>query len=261
MSFFGVDISKYQAPSAMDGWDFAIFNVEDPYIGAKVDHAYETNKNWNIYKWQYPTQSGLYSFQVAKHIVDGLYRGGRYPQFFLDYEESGVAPWQRDEWYHACQASGIPQQPGFYNYLYLMRQQGLSFYPDETGWLAYYPGNNDGNYYDSMSDTARAYGATLHQYSSTSGTLDRNVTLDDSWFTGGGVPDMTEDEVRRIVEDHVYGIIPQYGVSRADAHVQDYVFNSHDPYPSRFVGYWFDVLIKAKAKVKETLGITTPPTP
>src|SRR5215831_10509810 len=129
----GVDLSKYQPPEAMDPFDFVILNVEDPYFGGKVAHAYDTGKRWDIYKWCYANTSGQQMLNVAKRNVDLVYRQGtRYPQFWLDYEDGGVAQWQIDEWFAACDGAQVTS--GLYCYLYLMNAQGITFTRD--GWIA-----------------------------------------------------------------------------------------------------------------------------
>jgi hypothetical protein len=197
----GVDISKFQSPSAMDGWDFVILNVEDPGFAEKARRAHELGIPWDIYKWIFPGASGSEMFARAHDLVNAVGLPGRQPGYWADYEESGVAAHQVGEWFAAADAAGV--KVGWYTYLNVVNAEG-NHAPDRPLWLAYYPGTDDGSYQPSMSDDARARRATIHQFTTTSGTLDVNIVLDDTWWSEWtGDDDMTPDQVRAIVREEM----------------------------------------------------------
>src|SRR5262245_8326817 len=88
----GVDISKFQLASAMEGWDLVILNVEDPGFAEKARHAHELGIVWDIYKWIYPpgatdsagraipdAGNGAASFAIANALVERANIPGREP--------------------------------------------------------------------------------------------------------------------------------------------------------------------------------------
>lgn len=210
---FGRDLSKYQNTDAVQP-EFVILNVEDPYLASKARRAVDLGIVWDVYKWCFPGQDGGAMFRRAQALVAALGLPGRQPGYWLDYEEAGVAPNQVTQWFAATDAAGV--QAGWYCYLYLLNAQG-NVAPGRPLWLAYYPGSNDGSYYPSMSDTARNKGARLHQYTSTAGTLDQNIVLDEKWWSmwsdtvTPGPPPATE-----VTPDMNALCGPLYGVTGAD---------------------------------------------
>lgn len=248
----GYDLSKYNSTEAVRP-DFVILNVEDPYLQSKVQRAHDLGIPWDAYKWCYAGQTGQAMCDRTHALVDAVFPGGRYPAFWLDYEDAGVTGGQVGEWFAACDRAGV--KSGWYCYLYLLNGQG-NHAPDRPLWLAYYPGQNDGTYIPSMSDTARQKGALLHQYTSTAGRLDQNVVLDESWWAGWiGDDDMTPDEVNQLIESYVFQPTELTGVSRVNASIEDYVFAAHDPYPSRFFAAFIDTCKGAPRLIKQLLGL------
>lgn len=205
----GVDISKFQPASAMDSSDFVILNVEDPGFAEKARHANGLGIPWDIYKWIYPpgatdeggrpipdAGNGAASFAIAKDLVDRANVPGREPGYWADYEHGGVTANQVREWFAAADAAHV--KVGWYTYLDILNAEG-NHAPERPLWLAYYPDPNDGSFQPSMSDTARACRARIHQFTSTNDTLDVNIVLDTAWWdqwTGGD-----DGRSRTILED------------------------------------------------------------
>ena len=52
MATFGVDISRYQDPSAMDGTGFMIVNIEDPGAQDKVDRAHRNGQDRHVFAYR-----------------------------------------------------------------------------------------------------------------------------------------------------------------------------------------------------------------
>jgi hypothetical protein len=188
----GVDISAFQSPSAMDGEDFVILNVEDPGFAEKARHAHQLGIPWDIYKWIYPpgatdsnhrpipdAGNGAKSFAIAKNLVDQANIPGRQPAYWGDYEQPGVAANQLHDWFAAADAAGV--KVGWYTYLFILNAEG-NHAPDRPLWLAYYPDPNDGSYQPSMSNDAHTCRAKIHQFTSTHNTLDVNIVLDTRWW-------------------------------------------------------------------------------
>lgn len=180
MSIFGVDISRYQGPEAMDDYSFAILNVEDPSVGRKVTHARELSIPWGYYSWVYPGRGA----DATERTLEAERTLGVPPLgHWFDYEEAGVSP--NDllaAWNHA-QSVGLSGRVGTYTYLYLLESvRSIVFENQMPLWLAYYPGTNSGQYIPEMSSRARQVGAVIHQYTSTNGRLDVNVVLQEEWY-------------------------------------------------------------------------------
>lgn len=240
---FGVDVSKYQGSAAVDGFDFAILNVEDPTFRDKAFHCVELGIPWDIYKWCYPGASGAAMFWQAKGIVDRAGVPGRAPGYWLDYEESGVSGNQVGEWFGAADQAGV--RSGWYCYLYLLNNQG-NHAPDRPLWLAYYP-SASGDYWPSQSDTARNLGAKIHQFTSTGGQIDKNVILDEPWWTdwsgsGGAGSQVDWDAIRVIVHategDNAMAMVPDFQGHEVDLFVAangDLIHNSFAPFGVRAV--------------------------
>ncbi len=210
----GIDISVWQTASAMEGQDFVILNVEDPGFAEKARRAHELGILWDIYKWIYPpgatdpdgrpirdAGNAALSFEIAKDLVDRTNIPGREPAYWADYEQAGVTAHQVRDWFAAADAARV--KVGWYTYLNTLDTEG-NHAPDRPLWLAYYPDPNDGSYQPSMSDTAHARSAKIHQFTSTSGTLDVNIVLDTTWWDRWAGDDDDRRGQRRprtIVED------------------------------------------------------------
>lgn len=182
------DLSRYDPDEAAAQYDGAILNVEDPGVGTKAAIANAAGKPVMLYSWVYP-RGGAQAVQHGVAVAQSL--GVPVKGIWLDYEQDGVVP-------NDVRAARSTDTGGFrfgvYAYLAMMNAQGQDL-TDAIGdwplWMAYYPGGNDGSYQAWYSDDARARSAVLHQFTSTNGTRDLNIVLDDAWFntwTGTGPP-------------------------------------------------------------------------
>ncbi len=167
---FIADLSRYDPIEAVDLYDGVILNVEDPGFAAKRDRAVANGKPWGVYSWVYPG-GGVGAVDRA------LVGRGSPLGMWLDYEQGGVAPSDLTAAYGRADQLGV--KVGVYTYLYILDSVAGTL-GDHPLWLAYYPGQNDGSYVPSMSDQARARGAILHQFTSSNGTRDLNVVVDEA---------------------------------------------------------------------------------
>jgi len=184
------DISRYDGTAAdltADRCDEAIYNVEDPGCAEKVRRwSGEFGKPWHLYGWEYPGPGS--AVDLIAGMTDTL--GMTAKAAWVDYEENGVAP--VDAAVARVRAGELPMPVGFYTYLYLINSQdGLAaeWAAWDLRWIAYYPGTNDGSYPGWAIGDAQGKGAVLWQYTSSGGTRDRNVVVDEAkWATlGSGV--------------------------------------------------------------------------
>lgn len=202
MTIWVDDISRYDGTAAdltADRCDEAIFNVEDPGCAEKVRRwSGEFAKPWHLYGWEYPGAGS--AVDLLSGMVDQL---GMAPKAgWVDYEQNGVTPTDAAAARAKAAAVGFPC--GFYTYLYLLNaQDGLA---DEWAawdlrWIAYYPGTNDGSYPGWAIGDAQQRGAVLWQYTSTNGTRDRNVVVDEAkWASLASTATISPT-----VEDTMYG--------------------------------------------------------
>lgn len=187
---FGTDISDYQPDEALVGRDFVIINVQARSLLAKVELAHSLGLRWSLYSWVYPNDNG-HALTRANGALELLAFHGLTPSFpvqaWFDQEEAGTTAQDLERNLYNAVAQGIAH--GVYTYLYYLPNVRwvIDAYQSPL-WLAYYPGNNDGSYWPEMSDTARQQGAVMHQFTSTNGTLDVNVVLDEAWYHAGVTP-------------------------------------------------------------------------
>lgn len=245
----GVDVSKYQTPDALDGWDFAILNHEDPTFSGKLDRCVALGIPYAFYGWLYPGRGREALTRMKAHDELLALNGDRRPEFYwLDYEQSGVSPGDLADGLQAAADTGVAAMTGTYSYLAVISTiiDVIARYGSPL-WLAYYPGSNDGSYPAGQDGAARRWGAVLWQYSS-GGNLDRNVVIDEAWYHAHhGGDDMTEDEVRKIIDQHVFLEEP-YGMSRFVAYVEQYLHHPTIYGYTRFEAWWKQALAKFGVK-------------
>jgi hypothetical protein len=186
------DISRYDGgldALTADRADAFLFNVEDPQVVDKVNRTrLDLGKDWGLYGWEYPTP-GSSAIPLMHDVAD---RVGQIPTKagWVDYEQNGVSP--ADGWAAHDAAAGLGFPCGFYTYLYMLNSQdGLAdvWHAFDLRWIAYYPGNNSGAYPASEIGSAQYMDSTLWQFTSSGGTRDRSVVVDDSrWAALGGTP-------------------------------------------------------------------------
>lgn len=181
------DLSRYDDLTDVDQYpDGVILNVEDPGFGAKRDRAITKGIPWGTYSWVYPGD-GVGAVQRAHDVGTGPLGA------WLDYEQGGVSP--ADLQAALAHADGLGFKIGVYTYLYILPSV-VGLLGDHPLWLAYYPGANDGTYQAWYSNDARAHGALLHQFTSSNGTRDLSVVLDEARWSAwtGSVPTLPEDD-------------------------------------------------------------------
>jgi hypothetical protein len=197
---FGLDISKFQEPSAMDGAAFVILNVEDPGVEDKVARAHTNGIVWGLYSWVYPHQGSEATTRAlgAAELFEIAGYGAPPAGFWLDYEHNGVTVADLED------ALAISTERfGVYAYLDMLQHDpGISDAARNHGkplWIAYYPGADDGGYPADQIQDAFDRHAVLWQYTSTHNTLDRDVVLDEDWWSswiigGSGGDDVTPEQ-------------------------------------------------------------------
>lgn len=208
---FGFDLSRFDSDypgdvrAVEDPWaEFDIFNIDDPECSIKVRRAHEIGKDWGLYGWVNPGDSGTATSRLQAMAdlleLDGLSQ----PQkgLWLDYEEEGVGPDNLAANLAPSRQAVVKTELGAYTYLYLIqRQPELLTIMRIAGvrlWLAFYPGNNDGSFpawaigdAQNVPVNGERSGVTalLWQFSSSGGQRDRNVVVDEAaWRTFGGAP-------------------------------------------------------------------------
>jgi len=185
------DLSRYDPLEAVDSYpDGVILNVEDPGFGAKRDRANSRGVPWGTYSWVYPGQGP----QAAQRAADaGVGPLGAW----LDYEQQGVSPSDLQQALARGEQLGI--RIGVYTYLYIL-DSVAGVLGEHPLWLAYYPGGD--TWQPSYSDTARARGALLHQFTSSNGDRDLSVVLDparwSAWIGSTGDDEMTQEQLDTI---------------------------------------------------------------
>lgn len=201
MTTEGTDISRYDSTSPADTSavdeqraQFVILNIEDPGCANKAHRAHEIGKLWALYSWLYPGRGAESAHRLQAMVdllvLDGLPvppKGG-----FLDFEENGVSA--ADLTAGRLAAATLPTPIGPYTYLYLLRSEpGLfeEWWKWSGRWIAYYPGANDGSYPADQIGDAEAWGAMLWQFSSSNGTRDRDVVVDETEWAAWGTPGQT----------------------------------------------------------------------
>lgn len=207
----GFDLSRYDdagpdgSDAVADPWaDFVILNIEDPRCVRKVERAVSIRKPWALYSWLY-AGAGAASVHRLQAFVDLLVlsglpvppKGG-----FVDFEANGVSTGDA-----AAARSVVPTIAtpcGFYTYLYLLNSlPGLADEWARWGgrWIAYYPWGDD-RYPAGEIGSAQFMQSMLWQFTSSGGSRDRNVVVDEAawaaWGTGTPVSQlvpMGDDDV------------------------------------------------------------------
>lgn len=199
------DLSRYDPLEAVDLYpDGVILNIEDPGFTQKRDRAISNGFPWGTYTWVYP---GLGAQATNRAVDAGVGPLG----VWLDYEQEGVSP--NDLQQALARADELGARVGVYTYLYIL-DSVAGLLGDHPLWLAYYPGGSD--WQQGYSDTARARGAVLHQFTSSNGSRDLSVVVDpERWsaWTGGQEDIVQQQDIDNIVSalttpDKVYGISP-----------------------------------------------------
>lgn len=200
------DLSKYDPDDVADDYAGVILNVEDPNLRHKAQIAHDAGVPILVYSWVYPNDAG-HSATRAEAAVELLAADGIHATGFAfhDYEQNGVTVADLEAGLNLADQKGLAT--GTYTYLSLLNEQpGLADLVRRTQathplWIAYYP-SSDGHYAASMSDTAHLWGAVLHQFTSTNGTRDLSVVLDEGWWTSvAGGDTMTPDQVKSVIFD------------------------------------------------------------
>jgi GH25 family lysozyme M1 (1,4-beta-N-acetylmuramidase) len=208
-TIFGIDISKYQDDSTIDSANYVILNIEDPGFARKARRADAQAKPWGPYCWIYPTDNAyaraLFTASKARAVGVGEPPLG----CWADYEDNGVYHAQLVSWFQALDATGM--RGGYYtndwrvDHAALIRDVGTRWY-----WVAGYPGGNDGSW-PGWNQLRTSRPAQLWQYSSSNGSLDRNVVVDLSWWQDsilsdqqGGFLMALSDEQQQYLYDSVH---------------------------------------------------------
>lgn len=206
------DLSKYDPDNAVDNYpDGVILNIEDPGFATKRDRAIAKGIPWGTYSWVYPGQ-GAAAAQRAHDAGYGALGA------WLDYEQEGVSP--SDLQQALAHGDELGVKLGVYTYLYIWPTVS-NVVGNHPVWMAYYPGANDGTYQSPYSDDARAAGALLHQFTSSNGTRDLSVVLDNNrwsaWTGTGATDEMTPDDWTKL------GTWMQESEARIEKHVDSVI--------------------------------------
>jgi hypothetical protein len=196
---FGADLSSYDGSdgTVVDPYQFVILNVQDPTIAAKINRAKAKGIPWGLYTWVYPG-AGANSITLAKRIIDTY---GKPPKgVWLDYEQAGVTPGDLTDALVTGEQAGM--ELGVYTYLAILPSVATSLRGHPL-WLAFYPHPNDGSYPGGSEQNARDHGAKLWQYTSSNGTRDLNVILDEAWWHTWG-DDTEEPTPNKKGQDVIY---------------------------------------------------------
>jgi hypothetical protein len=189
---FGKDVSSFQGFTLVPlthGRElaFTIINVRDPSLAGKAREARDRGLPWSIYVWIFPP--GHEQFEDGAQLCDRLQRGidacGMRPTLldgWWDYENTvgfpnPVEQGQLDQVFAEADQRGL--RTGYYANPGRADDQKLSARPF---WMAQYPDPNDGAFpgFGAMTDPGRS--VQLWQFTSTVGTLDQNIVVDEAWF-------------------------------------------------------------------------------
>ncbi len=174
---FGTDTSAYQAVGSYAPGAFEIINALDPTLPQKVS----SERPWGVYSWVFPGEDGAYTAARAFAAVN---RAGSAPPLGLwwDYEDNGVVQSQLDQAFAASDREGF--WSGYYSNEWRVDHSTLLTRPF---WLAAYPDPNDGVWRDGYSANSRRP-VNIWQWTSSNGTLDQNVIIDEAWYQSIGAP-------------------------------------------------------------------------
>lgn len=181
-------------------YPFVILNLEDPGWTEKAWLAVQAGAKLMSYSWVYHGhgRESLLRAYAAEELIRNI-PGAVFVHHWLDYED-GVTPDDLDQ---AKTVLRVGTPVGTYGYLAMIQQQGADFWDSKIGplWIAYYPaGYETVAYQDHFSNTARRYGAVMHQWTSVwgaDGHGDMNVVLDEPWYNalgGATAPPSNEHE-------------------------------------------------------------------
>lgn len=202
MPIFGHDVSSYQGPGLPPLThgrllEFTILNVKDPGFGAKAREARDRGLPWGAYSWVY---AGADQRTNARLCVVAVEQAGLDPHdvplgYWADYEDVGIVDSQLDTWFAACDELGV--RGGYYANPGRADDHRFAARPF---WMAQYPWPNDGSYRPAnMTDPGVS--VQLWQFTSTVGTLDQNVVVDEAWWHAWvGTPVQEEGDDMDIIQ-------------------------------------------------------------
>ncbi len=200
---FGTDSSAYQQIGTYDPASFEIVNALDPTLPQKVARNQADGRPWGIYSWVFPGEHGSYTVGRAINALSKTGAALAPLGFWWDYEDNGVVQSQLDQAFATSDAEGY--WSGYYGNDYRFDHSTLLNRPY---WMAAYPNPNDGVWRDYQATASRP--VNLWQWTSTNGTLDQNVVIDEAWYgsLAGGTPPkkdgflmaLTDDEQRQVLQ-------------------------------------------------------------
>lgn len=217
------DQSRYDGTTLVDNADAYWVNCQDPQFAGKCRESIDLGKPWGPYGWVDPGDGGGSMQRLADSIgANGL----PLPPmgYALDYEEAGVAQVDLVNALDRAEDLHVFDRTMVYTYLYIIGSIS-GVLRGRPLWLAYYPAG-DSSYADGYSDTARNWGALLHQFTSGwNGRGDMSVVVDDAAWTAwiGGVTPVIEKKVvdgMWIVEKRDGGAPDQYWEPAAGGCIQ-----------------------------------------
>ncbi len=183
MTTFGVDTSLYQPLGSYDPGSFEIINALDPTLPQKVARNQAEGRPWGIYSWVFPGENGSYAVGRAIAALGKTGAAAAPLGFWWDYEDNGVVQSQLDQAFATSDAEGY--YSGYYGNDYRFDHSTLLNRPY---WMAAYPNPNDGVWQGWTPSASRP--VQIWQWTSTNGTLDQNVVIDEAWYLSlaGGAP-------------------------------------------------------------------------
>ena len=204
---FGTDTGKDQPNGTYDPGAFEILNIEDPGFEAKAERNLREGRPCDAYVWCYSndTNEAFFRSSIARAQAAGIHR------VWLDFEEEGVAGnWRIELWFRICDELRV--HAGYYGNDWRFDH---ARFRDRPFWYCGYPDPNDGAW-------RRGYGpianrdVQVFQFSSSSGTLDRNIVWDADWWQDWSGRASTllrdeEDDVQFVMSDEP-GKKPAYRV-------------------------------------------------
>lgn len=181
MPTFGHDVSSYQGaglPPLTHGrtLSFTILNVKDPGFASKAREARDRALPWGVYSWVYAGADQRVNARLCVVAVEqaGLDSHAVPLGYWADYEDAGVTEDQLGPWFAGLDTLGV--RGGYY-----ANPGKIGGFRDRPYWMAQYPWPNDGSYRpNDMADAGRP--VNIWQFTSTAGTLDQNVVVDEAWF-------------------------------------------------------------------------------
>lgn len=190
---FGTDTSSYQPIGTYDPGAFEIINAEDRMLPDKVAINRDAGRPWGVYPWVYPGEHGQVTVNRALAALAKVGGGPAPLGIWFDYEQDDadgtVEPWQLDECFAACDATGM--WSGYYSNTWRLDHRP---YLARPFWCAGYPWPNDGSF-PGWDKLPAGRDINIWQFTSTNGTLDQNVIVDEAWYASlGASPKLTIKE-------------------------------------------------------------------